>query len=370
MNPINKIKSLLYKNQDVRKSRQFLYALKSLLNTKKKLVVFAIPFGDMVNGGVLSINKIYNTSKKILKNEANVFLSTMNDSQNFVKFSKFKNDSFIININIIFLFLKLRKIDEIIIHLPEYYFEPFMDSEFKKNCGKFKRVKSIIINVLNQKIEEMPEPSVFEKYRKMYGNIFTITAAHKKYATSEFQRKYDVPYHYLSVDIDESYYPKLNFSEKENLILISPDLHPNKERIVSILQKSLPNFEFFTIKNVTFEQYKQLVAKAKFQITFGEGLDGYFIEPYFCNSIGFAVYNEEFFTKKYQKLETVYESYEYLENSIVSDILKLNTFEDEYIVTWEKGFEVCKTDYNTANFLKNLSGYYKKEYKVIDSKEL
>jgi len=366
----NKIKSFLYKNQGVRNSRQFLYALKSLINAKKKLVVFAVPFGDMVNGGVLSINKIYNTSKKILDSEANVFLSTMNDSQNFIKFSKFKNDSFIINVNIVFLYLKLRKIDEIIIHLPEYYFEPFMDGEFKRNLVKFKKAKNIIINVLNQKIEEMPGPAVFEKYRNIYGEIFTITAAHKKYATTEFQKKYDVPYHYLSVDIDESYYPKRSFAEKENLILISPDLHPNKERIVSMLQKSLPDFEFFTIKNVTFEQYKQLVAKAKFQITFGEGLDGYFIEPYFCNSIGFAVYNEEFFTEKYLKLETVYESYEYLENSILSDILKLNGSENEYVAKWKAGFEVCKTDYNTVNFLNNLRGYYKKKYKVIDSKEL
>ena len=210
----------------------------------------------------------------------------------------------------------------------------------------------------------MYSPQIFKEYKEKYGDIFTITCAHKQYANKKNKDEYNIPCHHLSVYLDESNYPKKTFDQKENIILLSPDHHKNKKEIINILKDKLPFFTFITINKITFEDYKELVSKSKFQITFGEGLDGYFIEPYFCKSIGFSVYNEEFFTSNYQLLKTVYPSYKELKRNIVNDILELNNNKTKYESTWEKGFNVCVKDYNAKNFEKNVADYYSKKYNI------
>ena len=358
----NYLKKVIYKNQKIRKLRQFLNFTPYILSNKPHLVVFIIPFGDMLNGGVLSINNFYQSSKKKLNNSI-VVLVTPKNAENFINFTKFNNDSFIFNCKLIILLLRFKKIKEVIFHVPEYYLKQFMDNDFKDNRHVFSK-KKLIVNVLNQKNDEMYSPQIFKEYKEKYGDIFTITCAHKQYANKKNKDEYNIPCHHLSVYLDESNYPKKTFDQKENIILLSPDHHKNKKEIINILKDKLPFFTFITINKITFEDYKELVSKSKFQITFGEGLDGYFIEPYFCKSIGFSVYNEEFFTSNYQLLKTVYPSYKELKRNIVNDILELNNNKTKYESTWEKGFNVCVKDYNAKNFEKNVADYYSKKYNI------
>ncbi|MEO9570943.1 MAG: hypothetical protein ABJH82_05430 [Polaribacter sp.] len=349
---INKFRKFLYKNKEVRKFRQTLSFLPYLISSKKKIIVFAIPFGDMVNGGVMSIDGIYNHSKKVLDSKKHlVLMSTLNKTKNFLKFTKFNSNSFIFNFRLIKLYIKYRKPSKIIIHVPEYYFEKFMINDFFET-------KNIIINILNQKNDEMPKPEVLHSYINRFGNIFTMTTAHKSYSTNEFQQKFKIPYFHLSVDLNHESYVKINFENKKNQILFSPDNHPLKDTVINNLKEKLPHFSFITIDKLTFEEYKQLIAESKFQITFGEGLDGYFIEPYFSKSIGFSVYNDLFFTENYRNLPTVYGSYEELNQKIVDDIIELASSKNNYQEISEEGFKVCYDDYNQEKFLSKLLNYY------------
>lgn len=78
------------------------------------------------------------------------------------------------------------------------------------------------------------------------------------------------------------------------------------------------------------EDYKKLISKAMFTITFGEGYDGYFIEPALSGSISFAVYNDLYFPKNMNKLDTLYSSWQDLKEKIVEDIKRYSTNADEF----------------------------------------
>jgi hypothetical protein len=347
------IKKFLYKNKLVRKIRQTVLFLPYFLSSKDKIVIFAIPFGDMVNGGAMSIDSIYNQSKIVLDKTHLVLMSTLNGTRNFLKFTKFKSNSFIFNFKLIEKLIKIKELKKIIIHVPEYYFEQFMEKDFFE-------IKNITVNILNQKHDEMPNPEILHKYVSKYGGIFTMTTAHRSYSTDEFLKIYNIPYFHLSVDLSFKNYVKIDFENKKDQILFSPDYHPLKNVIINNLMEKLPQFKFITIKNLTFEEYKRLIAESKFQITFGEGLDGYFIEPYFSKSIGFSVYNDLFFTDNYKKLSTVYNSYEELNIKIVEYILKLSNSKIDYDEVSKQGFDICYEDYNEKKFMDKLLNYYSK----------
>jgi hypothetical protein len=350
---IKVIKKFLYKNKLVRKIRQTVLFLPYFFSSKDKIVLFVIPFGDKVNGGIMSIDNIYNHSKNILEKSHLVLMTTLVNTNNFLKFTKFKSTSFIFYFSIIKTYIKFKKPSKVIIHVPEYYFEQFMENVFFE-------IKNITVNILNQKHDEMPKPEILHKYVSKYGGIFTMTTAHRSYSTDEFLKVYNIPYFHLSVDLSRKNYVKIDFENKKDQILFSPDYHPLKNVIINNLMEKLPQFKFITINKLTFEEYKQLIAESKFQITFGEGLDGYFIEPYFSKSIGFSVYNDLFFTDNYKKLSTVYNSYEELNIKIVEYILKLSNSKIDYEEVSKQGFDVCYEDYNENKFMGKLLNYYSK----------
>ena len=61
---------------------------------------------------------------------------------------------------------------------------------------------------------------------------------------------------------------------------------------------------------MTYSQAKAANEQAKWGVTFGEGMDLYFLEAVFSGGIGFAVYNDEFFPPDCKGLPTVFNSYE------------------------------------------------------------
>ena len=69
--------------------------------------------------------------------------------------------------------------------------------------------------------------------------------------------------------------------------------------------------------------FKKVISEAKWALTLGEGLDGYFIEPIFSGAIGFSVYNSRFFTEDFESLETVYSDYDELIKKMPMDIKKI-----------------------------------------------
>ncbi len=166
--------------------------------------------------------------------------------------------------------------------------------------------------------------------------------------------------HKFSVWISpEKYYFK-QFSQKENLIIVSPDKHPLREKIISKLSL-ISGLKVQVIQNLTYEQYKQTISRAKWAITFGEGLDGYIIEPIFSGAIGFAVYNEQFFTPDFKELYTVYPTYEVMVSKILDDISKLSDSQ-AFTDYQSRQYSICSRHYDHTNYTNNIEAFYNKEY--------
>ena len=75
---------------------------------------------------------------------------------------------------------------------------------------------------------------------------------------------------------------------------------------------------------MTFEAYSKHQKHCKFGLTFGEGMDFYFIKSILQGGVGFAVNNDTFFTDDIRAFPTVFDAYEELSTSIASMMKDLN----------------------------------------------
>ena len=131
--------------------------------------------------------------------------------------------------------------------------------------------------------------------------------------------------------------------------------------IISIVKNNLPHYKTLVIQNLKYEEYKILISKAKWVITFGEGLDFYFIEPVFSGGVSFALYNEEFFTTDFKNVETIYPSFKVLSNSIINKIKELDN-EICYSRLQKQQFDLCAKQYSYKQYQENIKQFYLGNY--------
>ena len=330
------------------------------LKIAKKLILFLVPSECKVNGGIMSIYSLCEASRKINKDSLCILSNYPNE-----RFTYATNDQFLNNEKI-YRFQQIvencKNIEELILHIPEYYTKYFYNSLTENDKTFFKSIKKLQINIMNQNIEIMPELEEIKNLYFLTDNI-TQTIAHNRYATQEICDKYNMPTHLFSVNIDLGKYKSYSFEEKEKIIVLSPDENENKEKIVNKLKKELPDWQTITVQNLTFSEYMDLISRAYFTITFGEGMDGYFLQPEGVNSVGFAVYNDDFFPdNSWEKLENVYSSYDEMFNLIVKDIKELSTNKTKFDNIILNIKSKCDKIYNIDKFYDNLTRFYNKEY--------
>jgi hypothetical protein len=328
------------------------------------LIVFIIPGSDWatgkerISGGTISIVSICEQTADLQEvHGVQTIMCTMNEDHLLLKHQKFANNTNVYRFEQLAAYFS--GVTNIIIHLPEFHVESFPCLLSKTDLSWLKRMKQIHINIMNQNIRLMPEPDKITGLRQLAQKI-TITTAHQKYCSPYFREYYGVPVHKLSVWISPEQYRFVNWADKENLLVVSPDVHPMKATILERLQ-TIKGLTVQIIQNLTYEQYKLLVSRAKWALTFGEGLDGYFIEPVFSGAVAFAVYNEEFFTPEFKDLPAVYVSYETLYESIVADIEKLDELV-RFSGVQKKQYDLCAFYYNMDQYKKNIATFYKGAY--------
>lgn len=352
--------------------QQVLYRRNKYLSkykNSKKIIILLFPDDDSVNGGILSLASIYNelVSFKYL-HHCDVIAATYPYYSNsvFLEFSKFKNNVLVFDFKKVLR--KIKEIKELHIHIPELYVKQFVES-FEKEWTSNDKNKLLIIdklhiNILNQNDMLMPEFKFIEKIKELVTKDITMTMAHKKYATIDKRNEYNVPLHYLSARTNQTSYKVNNYINKENIILFSPDelsrlnidYHLTKNDLISKLETALPKYKIIVIENLTYEEYKDLVARSMFMITFGEGLDNYLIETILSGGISFAIYNEKFFTKDYLDIPTLYSSVDELFNNLIFDIKKLDNREifDEYNAISR---EVVEREYSYRKYRNRVENY-------------
>ena len=349
------------KNMELTKKsikEQNLYDLTALQSTKELIVCF-IPNIKMMTGGIQSIYSICKYSREICP-QAQCLIATVPGKYTYSYNPYFKNEEKIYRFEQIIK--NAKNVEKLTLHIPEYYADKFYKALKKDEIKFLKGIKDLHINILNQNIELMPEPQKLKGLYKLTDNV-TQTIGHHRYATQEVCDKWQMPAHFLSVHIDISGYKTYPFEEKEKIIVLSPDEAPYKKAVVEKLKKELPDFKLITVQNMTFDEYMDLIARAYFTITFGEGFDGYFNQPQTVGGLGMAVYDSAFFPdESWLELKNVYKSPADMENNIVNDIKELSANKELYYSLINKIKEKLSTLYGEDLFKKNLEKFYKKVF--------
>lgn len=313
---------------------------------------------DNISGGILSIASIYAETEKLKQiHGAEVIMVTHPSAHLLLQHTQFPSEI------TVFRFSQLRyfsKLDNVLVHIPEFLFQPELIHEITKSFD-YLIPETIHLNILNQRIDIMPSPSIIQE-AKQAGFTITQTTAHEQYSTPEIRNKFGIPLHKLSVYATPERYNFKAPNEKENLILISPDVVEQKQEILNHIKACLPNFTIQIIKDITYMEYLTLIEKAKYMITFGEGLDFYYIETAFSGGVTFAVYNEAFFTKDFKYVSGIHNSYLEMKAEIVETIKKLENDSATYKAFNKDQFNTCHKIYNSKYYKENLINFYKHNY--------
>ena len=334
------------------------------LNDERPLVLFLVQGADRftgkdsISGGAISIMSLCEETRKL--NEEFGFqtiMCTMNEEFLLEKHEQFENNT------PVFRFEQIPRYfthtPRVIIHVPEYLTGKFISTLTDTQRDWLSSRDLVHVNIMNQNIRLMPGAEIISLVSQVAQKI-TITTAHQKYCTPAHRKEYGVPIHKFSVWISPEQYRFVPWKDKENLLVVSPDRHPLKEAILQQLQ-SVPGLKVQVIQNLTYTEYKELIARAKWSLTFGEGLDGYLIEPVFSGAIGFAVYNEEFFTEEFRTLPTIYSSYEALVSQLIPDMGRMDQ-KDIFPVIQKELFGVCALNYSGEVYVENIKKFYLGEF--------
>lgn len=317
-------------------------------------VVFLAPGFDVVGGGVMSIVDLARATRRCLVNaDAFVCVCTAPWHPPLARYSRFANDEILLDADAVFYALG----DEafILFQVPEIYiaeFRGWLENKVKKNS-----TGRIHVNMLLQNIDMIPEREDVENIKKIAS--VSCTTAHKAYANKATAQRVGCEVSHLSVWVSPEKYRGRKTTKKERLIIYSPDECPEKDFVLDAMRRNLSDFRFVEIRNLDYEQYLDLASRAFVSITFGEGLDGYFVEPVFMGGIGCAVYNDRFFTKQYEGLPFIYQSWDEMVRKVAGDIRDV---EDprRYLKVHGLQFDQASSDYSSAEYDVLVGSFYER----------
>jgi hypothetical protein len=257
------------------------------------------------------------------------------------------------------VFRYFHKIEKLTVHIPEL-FVGTMATGIEADLKKMRKIPHLHINILNQNVRLMPKPEIIDDLKNIADKV-TITTAHNKYCTPDLRNYYGVPLHHYSTFASPERYKFTSYAEKANLLLLSPDDPEKNATVKELLKKEMPDLEVRVIKNLKYEEYKDLISRARWSITFGEGLDFYFIEPVFSGAVSFAIFNELFFTPPFKNLRTVYKNYTDLIGDLPNALKSLDreaVFRDQNKVE----FDLCADLYSYQRYKDNIRKFYQGDY--------
>ena len=335
----------------------------TFLNNAKFVILFLTPGDCKINGGVMSIFSLCSSSRKLVYDATCVLSTYPHDRLTYATNSLFTNDESVLRFSQVMD--NLSNVEKMIIHIPEYIAHKFVRKLSKKYIKKLKEVKNLHINILNQNCELMPKPDEIQSLFSLTNNV-TQTLAHDKSLSQQYCNLYQIPTHLFSVNIDLSKYKTYEFKEKDRIIVLSPDVNEYTDSVKNLLEKKMLGWKIVIVNGLSFFEYMDLIAKAYFVITFGEGMDGYFIQPIYKGTISIAVYNDSFFpSEDWKDLQNVYTSYDELLNNIVYDLTQYSSETKKYY----RLIDECKTKidsiYSSNKFFDNLVRFYENNYDLI-----
>ena len=320
----------------------------------KNLLVIVIPEYTAMSGGLYSLFSIANAAN-LMKNRHSyhVILMTFPNRRNltYLRQHNFKNNE------TVFRFSQINRCinaDRVYLHIPEYGAADFIDLLDATTIEFLKTRKNLFINILNQNIMYMPTTAALQPLRDLAQGV-SQSVAHHAYFGQSFADSYMLPTLLLPAYTDLSEYPAITFEEKEKLIIYSPDDSAFKRPVLEAISSQMPDYELREIRNITFDQFMHLATRCRFSITFGEGFDGYLIQPMQQNGIGFAVYNKEFFpSEKLLNFYNIFSTGDAMVAGIVEKMRVLESNADLYRTTNRAMMDVHEELYSRQDYLNRI----------------
>ena len=291
--------------------------------------------------------------KTLAKTGVAVTVCTAYSEPRILRFTKFANDIDILAFAD--LLPRFPSGAEILIYVPELFVQKFVS-----NTPFVYRSRPDVtwrFNILLQNIDLTPSNDAIEVLQQ----IGTTTATINHKASMEIAQRLGCPIHYLSWGLFPEDFERVEYSSKQKLIVISADPHPAKFEICRRISEALPDHKLIEIWKMTYEEYKSNIKHAKFMFTFGEGLDGYFVEFIFSGGVAMAIYSDRFFTAEYRNLEGVFQD---SEDAIagVADFIKATNSEKQHQAIAERQYNLVAKTFNRKEYLQNIRAFYEKYY--------
>lgn len=324
--------------------------LNFLLSSDNPKVIFFVFKGAFISGGLISI---YSIAEKLRANGYDPILvsdpedSGITTAQNF----QFPNNEITISWA---AFIKHRnQIKDI-----KYVMVPEVKvASFSKVAQKFNIFyPDATLNILNQNIQLMPTVELIDSLKSRFKST-SMTTAHLRYSTQEVSNTYNLPLKHISTYLSFRNYDVTPHHEKAKRLLFSHDPNQLKGPILEKISKSLKGYEVKEILGFTYSDYIRHSRNSRFTLTFGEGLDNYFIEPFFSGGIGMCVYNPSFMPPKFLSLDNVFRSYPELLRE-VGDFLNAIESDCNYrSQIWKKNFNVLSEIYDDRIYDRKIQEY-------------
>ncbi|MDQ3621527.1 MAG: hypothetical protein M3463_03435 [Verrucomicrobiota bacterium] len=325
-----------------------------------KLIIFLVPGDEFLSGGILSIFSLYRLSAEMTAiHEAKVLVCFYpGEGWDTAGYRMFDNNVTIYPFAMVQA--ACRGVRQLLLHVPEYAAPQVMERIGWERLAELRRTRGLRINILNQNNLFMAGDEFLERLRRTLPET-TCTTAHPSYTTPALRRAWGLPTHFLPAWTAPDDCPATAFEAKRDLMLISPDPSAYREAVLQKLASELPGLETRVISAMRYQDYLELERTAKWSLTFGEGLDGYFIGVFLRGGVGFAVYNEDFFSPEHRGLRTIYPDYDTLLARIIEDIRSLDNKAD---------FEACNASvrpilsatWSPARTRAALEEYYRGHY--------
>ncbi len=331
------------------------------------LVVYIVDGADWItgkekiSGGLLSIASMFEEAKKLPELSSHQVIMVVLDScPLLLRHTEFENNITVFRFSQVFSYFG--QLRHLIINVPELLV-PAMPAELRA-AGRKRReaIQSLHVNIVNQNNQKMPGPEAVDALKQFTPHV-TMTIGHARACTEETARKYRIPLHYLSTRCSPEFYRRRPFAEKTDLLTASHDEHPLKAAILEELQRKLPALRVQVIRNISYSQYKATIEKAKWGVTFGEGLDWYFLEMVFSGGISFAVYSDEFFPTEYKALPTLFDSYEQMRRDLPAMLERLDN-PGSYNQCHCALFDFLKKHHRLDEYLQKLQAFYQGNYDI------
>ncbi len=241
--------------------------------------------------------------------------------------SLYKHEGFKNDITVFPLGLVLDSISpdcKILLHLPEFAATRILNNLGVKRLSYLRNNHGLRLNILNQNAEVMLTPEELMEIKNLFPDL-TCTVGNSVWASNSERERLGIPLHVIPTWYYPDDAPWQPYESKKDLMIVSPDRHPARKMVLDALHAHLPDIEIRVIQGLEYEKYLDLEKRAKWSLTFGEGLDGYFYGPVLRGGIAFAVRNSTFDLLPKKTYKTLYDSYEDMTEHIASDIRILDS---------------------------------------------